>query len=43
MNGEPIFGSFNEEELEKFSQEKIRIEKLLKGKGDIVCQMEKVW
>ena len=34
MNGEEITGSFYEKELEKTSQEKFRIEKLLKRKGD---------
>ena len=34
LNGEPIFGSFYEKELQKTSQEKFRIEKVLKRKGD---------
>ena len=34
MNGEPIAGSFYEKELQKTSQEKFRIEKVLKRKGD---------
>ena len=34
MNVEEITGSFYEKELEKTSQEKIRIEKVLKRKGD---------
>ena len=34
MNGEPITGSFYEKEFEKTSQEKFRIEKVLKRKGD---------
>ena len=34
MNGEPITGSFYEEELRKTSREKFRIEKVLKRKGD---------
>ena len=33
LNGEEITGSFCEKELQKTSQEKFRIEKLLKGKG----------
>ena len=32
LNGEPIAGSFYEKELQKASQEKLRIEKLLKEK-----------
>ena len=34
MNGEEITGSFYEKELQKASQEKFRIEKVLKRKGD---------
>ena len=34
MNGEPITGSFYGKELKKTSQEKFRIEKILKRKGD---------
>ena len=34
LNGELITGSFYEKELQKTSQEKFRIEKLLKRKGD---------
>ena len=34
LNGEPITGSFYKKELQKNSQEKFRIEKVLKGKGD---------
>ena len=34
LNGEPIFGSFYEKELQKTNQEKFRIEKALKRKGD---------
>ena len=34
LNGEPIAGSFYEKELQKTSQEKFRIEKVLKRKGD---------
>ena len=33
-NGEPIPGSFHEKELQKISQEKFRIGKVLKRKGD---------
>ena len=34
LNGEKIAGSFQEKELQKTSQEKFRIEKVLKRKGD---------
>ena len=34
LNGEPITGSFYEKELQKASQEKFRIEKIIKRKGD---------
>ena len=34
MIGELITGSFYEKELQKTSEEKIRIEKILKRKGD---------
>ena len=34
LNGEPIPGSFYEKELQKTSQEKFRIEKVLKRKAD---------
>ena len=34
LNGEPITGSFYEKELQKASQERLRIEKVLKRKGD---------
>ena len=33
LNGEPIAGSFHEKELQKSSQEKFRIEKIIKRKG----------
>ena len=34
LNGEPITGSFYGKELQKTSQEKFRIEKVFKRKGD---------
>ena len=34
LNSEPITGSFYEKELQKTSQEKFRIEKVIKRKGD---------
>ena len=42
LNGEPIIGSFYEKQLQKTSQEKFRIEKVLKIKGDKLCQMERM-
>ena len=37
LNGEPITGSFYEKELQKTSQEKFTIEKVIKRKGDKLC------
>ena len=37
LNGEPIIGRFYEKELQNTSQEKFRIEKVLKRKGDKLC------
>ena len=37
LNGEEITGSFYEKELQKPSQEKFKIEKVLKRKGDKFC------
>ena len=34
LNGEPITGSFYEKELQKTSQERFRIENIIKRKGD---------
>ena len=34
LNGEEIFGSFYKKELQKTSQIKFRIEKVIKRKGD---------
>ena len=34
LNGESIIGSFYEKELQKTSQEKFRIERVIKRKGD---------
>ena len=34
LNGEPITGSFYEKELQKTSQRKFRIEKIIQRKGD---------
>ena len=37
MNDEEITGSSYEKKLQNTSQEKFRIEKVLKGKGDKLC------
>ena len=37
LNDAEITGSFYEKELQKTSQEKFRIEKVLKGKGSKLC------
>ena len=37
LNDAEITGSFYEKELQKTSQEKFRIEKVLKGKGGKLC------
>ena len=34
LNGEEIIGAFNEKELQKTNQQKFRIEKVIKKKGD---------
>ena len=34
LNGEEIIGTFNEKELQKTNQQKFRIEKIIKTKGD---------
>ena len=34
LNGEPITGRFYEKELQKTSQEKFRVEKVIKRTGD---------
>ena len=34
LNGEEIFGSFYKKELQKTNQEKFRIEKVIRKKGD---------
>ena len=34
MNDEPIAGSFYEKELQKTSQERFKVEKVIKGKVD---------
>ena len=40
LNGEEITGSLYEKELQKSSQEKFRIEKVLKRKGDTLKQKQ---
>ena len=42
LNGEEIIGTFYEKELQKTNQEKFRIEKVIKKKGDKLCQMERM-
>ena len=42
LNGEEIFGSFYEKELQKTNQKEFRIEKVIKRKGDKLCQMERL-
>ena len=37
LNGEPIIGSFFEKELQKASQEKFRMENVLKRKSEKMC------
>ena len=39
LNGKPITGTFYEKELQKTNQKEFRIEKVLKGKGDIRCML----
>ena len=36
LNGEKIIGTFYEKELQKTNQEKFRVEKMIKKKGDKV-------
>ena len=43
LNGEPITRRFYEKELQKSSQEKFRIEKVLKRKGDKLYVKWKVY
>ena len=40
LNVEEIVGTFCEKELQKTNQETFRIEKVIKKKGDKLCQME---
>ena len=40
LNSEPITGSFCEKELQKTSQEKFRVEKVIKRKG---CKLYVKW
>ena len=43
LNCEPIVGTFFEKELQKTSQEKFKIEKVIKGKGDNLYAKWKVY
>ena len=40
LNGEEIIGTFYEKELQKTNQQEFRIEKVIKKKGDKLCQMK---
>ena len=42
LNGEEITRTFYEKELQKIDQQEIRIEKVIKKKGDKLCQMERI-
>ena len=42
LNGEEIAGSFYEKELQKTNQKEFRIEKVVKKKGNKLCEMEKL-
>ena len=41
LNGEEIFGTFYEKELQKTNQQEFRIENVIKKK--VICQMESMW
>ena len=43
LNGEEITRTFYEKELQKTSQKEFIIEKVLKRKGNKLCQMERIW
>ena len=42
LNGEEIVGSFYEKELQKTNQKEFRIEKVIKRKKKIICEMERM-
>ena len=42
LNGEEIIGTFYEKELQKIDQQEFRIEKVIKKKGNKLCQMERI-
>ena len=42
LNGKEIVGSFYEKELQKTNQKEFRIEKVIKRKGNKICQMERI-
>ena len=42
LNDEEIIGTFCEKELQKTNQEEFRIAKVIKRKGDKLCQMERL-
>ena len=42
LNGEEIAGSFYEKELQKTNKKEFRIEKVIRRKGNKLCQMERI-
>ena len=42
LNGEEVTGTFYEKELHKIDQQEFRIEKVIKKKGDRLCQIERI-
>ena len=43
LNGDEIIGTFYEKELQKTNQQEFRIEKVIKKRWSIICQMERLW
>ena len=41
LNGEEIIGTFYEKDLKKTNQKELGIEKVIKKKGNAICQMER--
>ena len=42
LNGEEIAGRFYKKQLQKTNQEEFRIEKVIKRKGNKLCQVERL-
>ena len=42
LNGEEIIGTFYKKELQKINQQELRVEKVIKKKGNKLCQMERI-